>query len=332
MELSYCVTNTNARESALACVDAIKRASPDGLEHEILVLDNASQDDSADALSTVEGVRVIRRDRRGGAASNRTLLMREARGELCLLLDEDAELQPGSVEALVAALRDDPKAAVAGARLIYPDGSESACAWRLPGVATALAQLLFLGGALVTQSGRGQEVCEVGWVQSAAMLVCRDAAESVGWWDPAFFLYSDETDFEKRLHDAGWAILHVPVARVIHREQLSADKEGAGARRRIVQFHRGRDLYMRKHHSLPAVYLSRVFWALSYLPRAAAAIVRPGASPGSYWLHARQALRPAHGGDDIQDAAEAFNRRLADASGEHTNPSRYGPRGRLGDR
>jgi N-acetylglucosaminyl-diphospho-decaprenol L-rhamnosyltransferase len=316
VELSYCVTNTNARESALACVEAIKRANPDGLEHEIIVLDNASQDGSADTLALVDGVRVLKRDRRGGASSNRTLLMREARGELCMLLDEDAELQPGSVEALVAALRANPKAAVAGPQLVYPDGAESPCAWRLPGVGTALAQLLFLGGALVTQSGKGEAVRAAGWVQSAAMLVRRAAAEEIGWWDPAFFLYSDETDFEKRLHDAGWTILHVPAGRAIHREQLSANAEAvsAGARRRIVQFHRGRDLYMRKHHSLPAVYVSRVLWSLSYLPRALAAAVRPGVSARRYWLHARQALRPAHGGADIQDVAEAFNRRLTDAA------------------
>jgi N-acetylglucosaminyl-diphospho-decaprenol L-rhamnosyltransferase len=316
VELSYCVTNTNARESALACVAAIKRVHPGGLEHEIIVLDNASEDESAAALAAVDGVRVVRRERRGGASSNRTLLMREARGQLCLLLDEDTELQPGSVEALVSALRAEPGAAVAGAQLVYPDGSESPCAWRLPGVGTALAQLLFLGRALVTQSGKSDEVREVGWVQSAAMLVRREAAESVGWWDPAFFLYSDETDFEKRLHDAGSSILHVPAARVIHREQLSADSGGTAARRRIVQFHRGRDLYMRKHHSSPAVYVSRVLWSLSYVPRALAAAVRPGANAGRYWLHARQALRPAGGGEGIQEAAEAFNRRLAErASG-----------------
>ena len=277
MELSYCVTNTNAREAVLACVESIGRVHPPEIEHEILVLDNASQDGSADALRLIDGVRVIARERRAGASENRTILLREARGELCLLLDEDAALEPGAVDALVGALRSDPKGAVAGPSLVYPDGSESACAWRLPSAGTALAQLLFLGRALVTQSG-GSETREVGWVQSAAMLVRRDAAEEVGWWDPAFFLYSDETDFEKRLHDAGWRILHVPEARAIHREQLSSD--GAGAARRIVQFHRGRDRYMRKYHSLPAVLLTRVLWSLSYVPRALVAAVRPGQNAG----------------------------------------------------
>ena len=102
----------------------------------------------------------------------------------------------------------------------------------------------------VTQSGRGPEVRPVGWVQSSAMLVRRSAAEEVGYLDPAFFVYSDETDFCKRLHDAGWEILHVPEALAVHHEQLTFDRS-AGAPR-VVEFHRNRDLYMRKHHGAGA--------------------------------------------------------------------------------
>ena len=55
------------------------------------------------------------------------------------------------------------------------------------------------------------------------MLVRREAAEGVGWLDPGFFVYSDETDFCRRLHDAGWRILFVPAARAVHHDQLSTD-------------------------------------------------------------------------------------------------------------
>ena len=68
----------------------------------------------------------------------------------------------------------------------------------------------------------------------------------MGYLDPAFFVYSDETDFCKRLHDAGWRVLFVPSARAIHHDQLNTDL--GAARRRIVEFHRNRDLYLRKHH------------------------------------------------------------------------------------
>ena len=73
-----------------------------------------------------------------------------------------------------------------------------------------------------------------------------EAAREVGWFDPAFFVYSDEVDFCRRLRDAGWRTLYVPGAEAIHHEQLST---GAVPERRIVELSRNRDRYMRKHHS-----------------------------------------------------------------------------------
>ena len=137
------------------------------------------------------------------------------------------------------------------------------------------------------------------------MLVRREAAAQVGYLDPRFFVYSDETDFCKRLGDAGWRILLVPEARAIHREQLATDR--AAAERRIVEFHRNRDLYMRKHHSRPAAALVRVLTAWPYLLRALAALVLPGHDARRYLLHARQALRPGRG-EGIREAAEELNR------------------------
>jgi N-acetylglucosaminyl-diphospho-decaprenol L-rhamnosyltransferase len=309
MELSYCVVNTNAREHLLTCLQAIRDTHPAAVEHELLVLDNASADGSADAVREHADVRLVARERRAGLAENNSILLREARGEFCLLLNEDSEIQPAAAAALLDALRSDPEAAIAGAQLLDPDGSEIPCAWRLPSVGSALAQALFMHRRFVTQSGHGPKTAEVGWVQSAAMLVRRRAAAEVNYYDPGFFVYSEEVDFQKRLRDAGWTILHVPAARAIHHEQLATDRAGAG--RRVVQFHRGRDMYMRKHHSAPAVLLCRLLWAWSYVPRAVAAAFMPGRSARYYWLHARRALRPRGGGEGMAEAAEAYNRRLS---------------------
>lgn len=316
MLLSYCVVNTSGRDDLLACLAAIRAAHPADAQAEVLVLDNASDDGSARAAEEWteaagdfgRAVRVIARDRRGGKAENDTLLLREARGELSLLLNEDSELRPGAVAALRDALAEDPGAAAAGALLLGPEGDPLACAWRLPGLGTSLAQALFLHRHLVTQSG-GSVTREVGWAQSSALMLRRVAAAEVGYLDRRFFVYSDETDLCKRLHDAGWRILHVPAAKAVHHEQLATDRS-AGARR-IVEFHRGRDRYMRKHHGRAAAALARVLAAWSYLPRALAALVLPGHSSAWYWSHARAALRP-WAREGLSEAAEAYNRRLAD--------------------
>ena len=306
MLISYCVVNTNGRTLLMRCLDAIERAHPPALDREVLVLDNASDDGSADAVLARggNGIRLIALDRRTGKAENDSTLLREARGRHCLLLNEDAELQPGAVEALVQALEADPRAAAAGSQLLDPDGRPQPCAWRLPGVGTALIGALFLH-RLFTVESKGDRTREVGWAQSSAMLVRREAAEEIGFLDPQFFVYSDETDFCKRLGDAGWRTLLIPEARAIHREQLSSDP--LAAERRIVEFHRNRDRYMRKHHSRAAAFAVRVLTAWAYLVRAGAALVLPAHDPGRYMLHARQALLPAHG-EGVREAAEGYNR------------------------
>ena len=319
MELSVCVVNTNGRELLLRCLRAVRAALPAGLEAEVLVLDNASDDGSAAAVrewnESPDGLgrrlRLVERDRRAGKSENDTLLLREARGEHCLLLNEDSELCAGAVEALLAALGANPRAGAAGAQLLGPDGTPSPCAWRLPGVGTAVAQALFLHRLLVTQSGRGRGVRRVGWVQSSALCVRREAAAAVDYFDRRFFVYSDETDFCKRLGDAGWDVLHVPQARAIHHEQLTTDRSLGEAR--VVEFHRNRDRYVRKHHSAPSALAVRALTAWSYAARALASLVLPRQDAAWYWLHARRALRPV--GPGIREAAEEHNRRLATRSG-----------------
>jgi len=315
VDLSYCVVNTNGRELLLACLDAIRVHGPDDLESEVLVVDNASDDGSAEAVEAWntgpdglgDRLRLLRRDAREGKAALDTLLMREARGELCLLLNEDSELRPGAVRALVESVDGDPAAGAAGAQLVDPAGRPQPCAWRLPGPGSALAGALFLHRRLVTESG-GDRVREVGWVQSAAMLVRRRAADAVGYLDPEFFVYSDETDFAKRLHDAGWRILYVPGAIAVHHEQLATD--AAARDRRVVEFHRGRDRYLRKHHGGTVAVALRPLLALPYAVRAVAATVLPGHDARLYALHARQALRPNRG-EGLREAAAAYNAALS---------------------
>ena len=302
------MVNTGGREYLLECLAAIERTHPEGVEHELLVLDNASGDGSAEAVR--EGhpdVRLFALERREGKADNDSRLLQEAKGRYCLLLNEDSELREGAVRALLDALERDPGAAAAGAQLLTSEGQPTACAWRLPDIPWALAAAVFSHERVAVQS-TGSEVRDVGWVQSSAVLVRREAAEQVGWLDGDFFVYSDETDFCRRLHDAGWRILFVPGATAVHHDQLGTDS--AAMRRRIVEFHRNRDLYFRKHGMRLTRVVWKVCWVWAYVVRAAAAAVLPGRDPRRYLLHARQELLPGRG-EGIREAAEAHNRGLA---------------------
>jgi GT2 family glycosyltransferase len=309
IELSFCVVNTAQRKLLLRGLDAIARereALP--FATEAIVLDNCSNDGSAQAAQEHPAVdRVIALRRREGKADNDSLLLKQAKGSYALLLNEDAELMPGAAAALHQALQRDPAAACAGAALQRPDGGLQPCAWRFPTMWTALAGALLLHRLLVVQSS-GSRTRVVDWCQSSAMLVRRDAAIEVGCLDPDFFVYSDEVDFAKRLNDAGWHSLYVPFAIAVHHEQLAT---GAVPERRIVEFARGRDRYMRKHHSAVHALAFRWLTAFPYALRVLAALILPRHQPRRYMRHVIATLWPARG-EGLREAAAEFNRALDD--------------------
>ena len=305
VEVSYCVVNTGQRALLLRGLDAIaaeQSALP--FDTEVIVLDNASGDGSAHAAREHPAVtEVIALEQRRGKGENDSALLQRARGRFCLLLNEDSELQPGATAGLHAALAASPRAAAAGAALLRPDGTPQPSAWRFPSPASAAITAVALHKRFVVQS-RGTRTREVDWAQSAALMVRREAAEAIGWFDPAFFVYSDEVDFCKRLRDAGWSVLWVPSARAIHHEQLST---GAVPERRIVELSRNRDRYMLKHHGPGAARAVRWLTAFTYAVRALLATGLPGHDPRRYRRHVTATLFPGRG-EGLREAAADFNR------------------------
>jgi GT2 family glycosyltransferase len=303
IELSYCIVNTEQRQLLRYCLDSIAReraAVP--FETEVIVLDNASRDGSAGtARAHGATTEVIALEQRRGKGQNDTTLLRRARGRYVLLLNEDSELEPGTTMALHQALDARPEAAVAGATLLTHGGEQQPSAWRFPSPGSAFLAALYLHRRFVVQS-RGVKVRGVDWVQSAALLVRRDAAEAIGYFDPAFFVYSDEVDFCKRLHDAGWGVIYVPEARAVTHEPQERD-----GRRRIVELSRNRDRYMRKHHSAAAARTVRWLTAYTYAIRALAALVLPGHETRRYARHVRATLAPGHG-EGLAESAAEYNR------------------------
>jgi N-acetylglucosaminyl-diphospho-decaprenol L-rhamnosyltransferase len=303
IELSYCVVNTEQRQLLRYCLDSIAReraAVP--FETEVLVLDNASRDGSAGAArahgATTE---VLALTERRGRGETDTMLLQRARGRYSLLLNGDSELEPGTTMALYETLDAHPHAGAAGATLLSPDGDPQPSAWRFPRPRSALLTALWLDGRFVVQS-RGDKVREVDWVQSAALLVRSEAAAAIGYFDASFYVFSDEIDFCKRLHDAGWTVLYVPQARAVNHELLP---DGASAQEWAVEEARNRDRYMRKHHSPAAARAVRWLTAYAYGARALTALAgRGGGDARRYAGRARASLFPGHGEGLAEQAAE----------------------------
>ena len=166
---------------------------------------------------------MIALEQRRGKGENDSTLLRRARGRYVLLLNKDAELEPGATMALHE--RSTRAGGRRGGRHAGdPRRRAGALRLALPGPLSALLTVLWLHRRFVVQS-RGSDVRRRRLGASAALLVRRDAAEAVGYLDPAFFVYSDEVDFCKRLRDAGWDVLYVPSARAVAHDAPLDDEE-----------------------------------------------------------------------------------------------------------
>ena len=281
-DVSISLVNTSSRELLLACHDSLR-----GVDAEIVVLDNASEDGSAAAVrDRFPDVRVIEQRHRAGFGANHNAVIRATSGRYVFVLNEDTTSDDWGLERMVAHLDANPRVAVLAPRLVYPDGRPQASAWRFPSPAAAALGLLTLSRAGIVQSG-GTETRDVDWAMAAAILVRREALDEVGLFDEGFFIYSEETDLCRRLRDAGRRTQHFPDVTVVHHEsQFSAGIP----ERRINEMWRGRHRYWRKHHSSPGARAAALCTGAQYALRS---LLRPRDRDfaARMRLHARDALR-----------------------------------------
>jgi N-acetylglucosaminyl-diphospho-decaprenol L-rhamnosyltransferase len=295
-DVSISLVNTNSRELLLACLESLR-----GVDAEIVVLDNASEDGSADAVRAhYPDVRLIEQRHRAGFGANHNAVIHASTGRYVFILNEDTTSEDWGFAEMVAHLDANPRVAALGPRLVYPDGRVQSSAWRFPSPATAALGLVTLGRAGILQSG-GAETRDVDWAMAAALLVRRAALDEVGIFDEDFFIYSEETDLCRRLRNAGWRTQFFPSVTVVHHEsQFSAGIP----ERRINEMWRGRHRYWRKHHSAAgaraAALLTGAQYALRGLIRA-----RDHDVSARMRLHARDAIRVT--GPGLRELAEEWN-------------------------
>ena len=226
---------------------------------QLFVVDNASQDGSAD-LAEAAGARVVRNaDNRGfAAAANQGAAL--GRAELILFLNPDATLAPAELAKLVRAF-DDPSVGAAGPRLVHPDGREQRACWPFPSPVRTWREALGFASA------------SIDFVVGACLLVRRDVFERLGGFDERFWLYGEEADLCRRLRHAGLRVAHVPEAHALH---VGAASSGALGPAAFEHFQRGAELFVRKHHGPLGLAVHRVGLLVGSLLRLP---VRPSRRP-----------------------------------------------------
>jgi GT2 family glycosyltransferase len=285
----------------LACLETLR-----GSDAEVVVLDNASEDGSIDAVRhRFPEVRSIAQEFRAGFGANHNTVIRATEGRYVYVLNEDTTADDWAFDRIVAYLDAHPRVAALGPRLVYPAGRLQDSAWRFPTPLVSTLGLLTVGKLGVKQS-HGDDAHPVDWVMGAALVLRRDALEQVGLFDEEFFLYSEEVDLQFRLRQAGWEVHYYPAATVVHHEsQFSAEIP----ERRINEMWRSRHRYWHKHHSGAGARMAALTTGAQYALRAAVAPLARR-SPRRMLLHARDSWRVT--GPGLRELADEWNGRVGD--------------------
>ncbi len=316
IELSIIIVNWNGGDLLRRTVESVIEFAP-AVDYEIVVVDNASADDSLALLNGSDAavdlaqrgrLRVIANsDNRGfGRANNQAFA--ETESPLLLLLNPDAEVTAGCIDTLMDTVRSDERVGMAGPRILNEDGSLQISAWRNPPAAweILLSQLKlylllprrFRGELLLGGHWDHQRERRVPMLSGAAMLLRREVIEQVGGFDERFHMYGEDNEWCLRIVRAGWQLVFQPKAVVLHRGAQSSLQRWTSLEKLRVQLEAN---YFFQKQSLPrrrvltnqiATYVTA---SGQHLLRRLRGVDAPDLKLAReiHWQHLKQALRGA---------------------------------------
>ncbi|SDP77155.1 glycosyltransferase [Lentzea jiangxiensis] len=202
---------------------------------EVIVVDDASPDDSAEKLAACTGIRLVRTPRNLGFIGACNLGAEKARSELVLFLNNDTEVTPGWLEALVETANSDDRIGLVGAKLVYPDGTLQEAG----GIIWSDATGWNYGRNGDPNDQAVNVVRDVDYCSGAAILVRRDLFERVGGFDTRYApAYYEDTDLAFAIRESGHRVVVQPKAVVIHHEGISHGKDVATGVKRYQELNR----------------------------------------------------------------------------------------------
>jgi GT2 family glycosyltransferase len=191
-------------------------------------------------------VRLIENRENVGFARANNQAIAASRGQAILLLNSDAFITPGAIQQMLAVMESQSGVGIAGASLIYPDGSWQWSHGPLPTLFSEVRSLAGLDKAenWLRRRATRQSFVETGTVSGACLLARREMLEVTGLLDESFFMFNEEVDLCRRANQAGWKVVHVPGAQVVH---LNGGSTGITSGR-ILMLYQGKRQYFAKHH------------------------------------------------------------------------------------
>jgi hypothetical protein len=269
MNLSIVIVNWNTRDMLATCLESVL-ASVAYLEMEVIVVDNASSDGSAQMVrERFPQVCLIENQTNVGFARANNQALQRCQGRLVLLLNSDTRVLGDALGQLVAFMEGHPRAGAAGSTLLNDDGSlQPSCHpmltpgrefWRLIFLDALLHRATY--GAEFWKSSQARQV-EV--IKGACLMLRREALSEVGLLDESYFMYTEEMDLCLRLAKAGWQLWWVPAAQIIHYGEASSRQ---AAQDMYIQLYRSKIQFYRKFGGETRARLFKWLVRLAYWPR-----------------------------------------------------------------
>jgi GT2 family glycosyltransferase len=288
VDLSIVIVNWNVKElleRCLASLAADHLGEAEGsvsacgprldLEREIIVVDNASGDGSRDMVrEQFAYVRLIASDSNLGFARANNRGVAASTGRYILLLNPDTEVRGGALTAMVTYMDEHPDICTLGPKLLSSDAPQERVQpsrRRFPTLATAFLESTVLQQwfprnrvlqRYYVQDKGDNEEQDTDWLVGACLLIRREAWEQVGPLDENLFMYSEELDWCRRAKTAGWRVVYVPWATVVHHEAQSSSQVVPA---RHIYFQSSKVYYFRKYHGAVAGEALRLFLLGTYV-------------------------------------------------------------------
>ena len=254
VDLSIIIVSYNGRDYLRRCLRSILEHTRE-LEYEVLVVDNASRDGSADMVAAeFSSVHLLRHSRNAGLSKALNEGIRLSSGAIVVLLNPDVELQDNAFLAMTRYLREHPDVGIMGPRILDEDGSLQLSCRRFPTFSVVffnryslLTRLLprnrLSSRYLMTDFDHGR-VTEVDWLSLACWMAPRRLFDEVGPLDEGYFLYTEDVDFCQRVHRAGRKVVYFPEVSLLHHIGGSTSSL---PNRSVVERHRSMWRYYRKY-------------------------------------------------------------------------------------
>ncbi len=254
VDFSIIIVNYNVREFLRQALLSLRKALVN-VSAEIFVVDNASDDGSADLVRTQfpECLLITNHENLGFARAN-NLALKQARGRLLVLLNPDTIVQEDTFTAVREFMNTHPATGMMSCKVLNPDGTlQLACRRSFPTPWVAFTKLVGLSALFPHSKLFGRynltylpedETCEVEAISGSFMVVRHEALAQVGLLDEDFFMYGEDLDWCYRMRAAGWQIHYYPGTQIVHFKGESSRRSSFDS---VRIFYQAMELFVKKH-------------------------------------------------------------------------------------